>query len=418
MDLRPKLVLLMVLAVLVAALGASAVAGAAPAQLGPVIAVTPKLAIPNQTVTVFGSGFSSDAIAGGALLSGAHQITGQDGSVISFDGVPLRSPDVSYPVNFDAMGSWAASVTIPLTLETVAGEPIQITAVDDQGVTQTVQLDFQTPVIRVDPPTASRSSDLIVSGLWFPSSNTATAPNVQVSISYGGVELAVLTPTFLGELDAILKVPVTAATPSTNVVQARIIGFNRFAFTTHSVPGAGIIVSPDSGMSGSTVTINGSDFPTSATISSIRVGNINVSGSQPQGTDRNGEFVLSFLMPLLSPGVHTITASADGITAVIAFTVTEGTVLDQSLPAPQLSSAPTQALEKLTESDNLIRVWTFDNANKSWTFFDPRPAFAKANTITAMESGQVYWLRMNRVQTVALNGKSVRLFTGWNLVPW
>ena len=417
-DFRPKLVILMVFAVFLAASGANLGSGVAAAQLDPVLSVTPKLAIPNQTVTIFGTGFSSDEIEGGALLSGAHQITGQDGSVISFDGVPLRPPDVSYPVNFDAKGSWAASVNIPLTLETVAGEPIQITAVDDQGVTQTVQLDFQTPVIRVDPPTASRNSDLIVSGLWFPSSNTATAPNVQVAISYAGVELAVLTPSFFGELDAILKVPLTAVTPSINVVLARIIGFDRFAFTTHAVPGPGIIVSPNSGMSGSVVTINGADFPTSATISSIRVGNKKVSGSQTQSTDRNGEFVLSFVMPLLSPGVHTITVLADGISAVIAFTVTEGTVLDQPLPAPQPSSAPTQALETLTENDNLIRVWTFDNASKSWTFFDPRPAFSLANTITTMEPGRVYWLKLNRVQTAPLNGKSRVLFSGWNLLPW
>ena len=218
--------------------------------------------------------------------------------------------------------------------------------------------------------------------------------------------------------DAILKVPLTAVTPSINVVLARIIGFDRFAFTTHALPGPGIIVSPNSGMSGSVVTINGADFPTSATISSIRVGNKKVSGSQTQSTDRNGEFVLSFVMPLLSPGVHTITASADGISAVIAFTVTEGTVLDQPLPAPQPSSAPTQALETLPENDNLIRIWTFDNASKSWTFFDPRPAFSWANTITTMEPGRVYWLKLNRVQTAPLNGKSRVLFSGWNLLPW
>ena len=92
--------------------------------------------------------------------------------------------------------------------------------------------------------------------------------------------------------------------------------------------------------------------------------------------------------------------------------------MNEPLPAPQPSTVPEQALGSLTQGDNLVRVWTFDNANKTWSFFDPRPAFAKANTIRSMVPGRIYWLRLNRVQTAALNGKRVELFEGWNLVPW
>ena len=61
-----------------------------------------------------------------------------------------------------------------------------------------------------------------------------------------------------------------------------------------------------------------------------------------------------------------------------------------------------------------IRVWTFDNSTKRWEFFDPRPAFVKANTIKTMVPGRIYFLRLNRAQNTALNGKGVLLSKGWN----
>jgi len=63
-------------------------------------------------------------------------------------------------------------------------------------------------------------------------------------------------------------------------------------------------------------------------------------------------------------------------------------------------------------------VWNFDNSTKRWTFFDPRPAFANANTINNLVTGHVYWLKVNRMQAAPLNGKAVFLVEGWNLVPW
>ncbi len=154
----------------------------------------------------------------------------------------------------------------------------------------------------------------------------------------------------------------------------------------------------------------------------IRVGNTTVSTSPAPITSRNGDFISSFILPLLSAGAHTVTAKAGGISAaVVPFTVTEGeVVVDQVLPTPvpTLTAAPINALENLSQDDNLVRVWTFNNADKSWAFYDPRPAFAKANSIKTMEAGSVYWIRLNNVQATALNGKSRVLFSGWNLLPW
>ena len=181
---------------------------------------------------------------------------------------------------------------------------------------------------------------------------------------------------------------------------------------------ASITPSPTSGKSGSIVTVTASDFPALSSVSSIRVGNIVVTATPAPRTDRKGDFESSFIMPLLDAGNHTITARAGGVSAVVSFTVTEGTELGQTLPASEFPSGPIKAFETLTLGENLVRVWTFDNASKAWTFFDPRPAFAKVNSITEMVAGRVYWIELNRDQTTPLNGSSRVLFNGWNLVPW
>ena len=119
MYLRPRLVFLMVLAVLLATLGANSVSLAAPTTLATTLSVTPQNAIPNQRVTLLGSGFTPVATSGGAGPSGAHQITGSEGSLISVGQTILVSPNVTYPINFDANGNWTALIILPVTAEVV-----------------------------------------------------------------------------------------------------------------------------------------------------------------------------------------------------------------------------------------------------------------------------------------------------------
>ena len=418
MDVRPKLVFLIFLAVFLAAPWAGPVSGAASANLASDLVVFPQNAVPNQTVALLGTGFTASAIGGGSAGSGTHQITGLGASVITVDGVPLTAPNATYPIDFDSMGNWAASVIIPVTAKIVAGGPITITATDDQGLMQTAQVMIRTPGISLDPPSSRINTDLSVTGQGFPASNPATAKGSQVSISYAGVLLALVPADSSGRFDATVRVPAAAAVLSSNTVRAQVVGFSQWATAIHTVPGASITVSPASGRPGTVVTISGEGFPANVLVSSNRAGYIAVLGSPAPVTDGEGRFVSYFAMPLFTPGFQTITATAGGITAVSNFEVIEGAAVNEPLPAPQPSTVPEQALGSLTQGDNLVRVWTFDNASKTWSFFDPRPAFAKANTIRSMVPGRIYWLRLNRVQTAALNGKRVELFEGWNLVPW
>ena len=66
----------------------------------------------------------------------------------------------------------------------------------------------------------------------------------------------------------------------------------------------------------------------------------------------------------------------------------------------------------ISNDDNLVRVWRFSNADQSWSFYDPRPAFASANTLAKTGAGDIVWVNVTAEQTF----QSGTLFPGWNLI--
>ena len=80
------------------------------------------------------------------------------------------------------------------------------------------------------------------------------------------------------------------------------------------------------------------------------------------------------------------------------------------------SVAPATGLASV--GDNLERLWHYDNATQAWAFYDPRPEFAAANTVTELVNGTIYWIKVDATVAVILNGKQVTLFAGWNQIVW
>ena len=414
MPIRTKAFIILVLLVLLNVSGVHS----APATFAAKLAVEPQAVVPNQRVTLTGRGFTSLVVPGGNGPSGAHQITGVGQSIITVGGTPLKPPYAFYPINFDLFGDWATTISIPVTDVTVAGGAITIEAVDDNGVSNTTQVIIGIPGITLNPASSRVNTEVSIVGQGFPAANVLTRFNAQVPISYAGFALAVVSADKFGGFTATIQVPKSTKIPSNNIVRATVLGFDQWGLGVHTVPEPTITLSPSTGVAGTAVTIAGKGFPPNIAVSTARTGGINVLGSPRLVTDDDGDFVKIFNMPVFPPGRQTVTVAVDGWAAKNVFTVVEGVAVTRALPLPSSSTKAADALASLTQDENLIRVWTFDNGSKTWEFFDPRPAFSKANTINSMVPSRIYWIRLNRDQTTSLNDTVVPLFKGWNLVPW
>ena len=414
MAIRSKVFIILALVFLLNVSGVHS----APASLSAKLAVEPQTVVPNQRVTLTGRGFTSLVVPGGNGPSGAHQITGVGQSVITVGGTTLNPPYAFYPINFDVFGDWATTISIPVTDVTVAGGAITIKAVDGNGVSNTTQVIIGIPGITLNPESSRVNTEVSIVGQGFPAANVLTRFNAQVPISYAGFALAVVSADKFGGFTATIQVPKSTKIPSSNIVRATVLGFDQWGLGVHTVPEPTITLSPSTGVAGTAVTIAGKGFSPNIDVSTARTGGINVLGSPRLVTDDDGDFVKIFNMPVFPPGRQTVTVAVDGWAAKNVFTVVEGVAVTRALPLPSSSTKAADALASLTQDENLIRVWTFDNGSKTWEFFDPRPAFSKANTINSMVPSRIYWIQLVRNQSATLNDRVVSLFEGWNLVPW
>ncbi|MDP7084773.1 MAG: hypothetical protein QGH97_10460, partial [Dehalococcoidia bacterium] len=80
-------------------------------------------------------------------------------------------------------------------------------------------------------------------------------------------------------------------------------------------------------------------------------------------------------------------------------------------PTETTSATETLFADEIT-ADNLVRVWFYDNATQDWSFFDPDPLFAAANTYADATTGNIVWVNVTEETTF----QSSTLFAGWNLI--
>lgn len=190
--------------------------------------------------------------------------------------------------------------------------------------------------------------------------------------------------------------------------------------TTNPTSGMG----QQTGAPGSRVTVRGTGFRSFTPVESIEIGGIEVLGNRTINTDENGAFeATDLVVPDLDPGIYSLRIQVGTgdlkTTAVSTFEVTS------SSETAGPGATPAQALGPL--GARLERAFHFDNATKNWSFYDPRPEFASANTMGGLTEGQVYWLKVTQNTTAVLNGQERVLSCVnegtpqedcWNLVVW
>ena len=387
--------------------------------LAATLTLSPASAVPNQSIAILGTGFTTATTAGGAGAAGVHQITGTGASVVTIGGITLTAPHITYPINLDSAGSLVAPAVVPINATTLATGSISVQVTDDQGVTASATLTVPARTITLSPTSSRRLTTVTVTGVGFPGDNLSVAGSITVSITYTATAVASVSPDSGGNFTTTFPVPATAAIPSTNTVTASIVGQTGTATATHSLPSASITVSPASSPSGFTVTVIGINFPAFVGVSSLKVGPIQALPSSGPNTNGDGTFTANMIVPSLPVGPQIVIATVGGLTAVANLTVLASLVPPTPTPTPTPTIVdPDIALEPLSAVDNLERVWHFNNTTKSWTFYDPRPGFSSVNTLSGMVTGQGYWIKVFQDQTVILNSRNRVMIEGWNLVAW
>ena len=402
-------------------------AGANITITGASLTATPNAVVPNQTVNLQGTGWTD---GGAATINAAN-----DASVISLGGATtgLRATGTAAvaainagngSVTIDNGGNWSAPVVIPMTNGSMGGGTQTLDVTDNGGRTGSVEIRIASRSLSITPAASGLGTTVSVEGSGYPAANSstgaATAPTVTMTYYYGSSSknVATFTPDGNGAFAGTFTVPLDAGIPSDNLVKSSFSytpsGGSATTVTntvSHSVPTASLSASLSSGPAGTVVTLSGSGFKAFSTVSSLTIGGVDSRPAPVPATDGDGELSTEVMVPQLATGSHAISVTIASTTASSNFSVTAAST-DTGVQSGVADAIGTPV------GDNLVRVFNFNNATKAWTFYDPDPDLADANTLSNVAAGSVYWIKVTADADVTLNGTLRNLYAGWNLVSY
>jgi len=383
---------------------------------GAVLTVTPDSVVPNQTVTLVGSGFSGSETINADSDASAISIGGSE-TDLKTAGSSTNSTKFNEDasVSTDNGGNWSASLIIPLNSTTVNPGTHELKVKDNGLRSGTTDLVLAERTLVLSTSESALGSTVTVTGAGYPAANTKAGADStpMVSIQYvpsGSTALTVasLQPDASGNISGSFEVPITASIPSTNSVRSvfTVSSVDYTTATTHDIPKAVMTMDPISGPSGTNVTITGSGFKAHSTVSTLDFGSIDVRPAPVPATGTDGTFTTTVLIPQANTGAHPMKATVSSTTASGTFTVT-----DEPAVSGDTESA-TYFASIIDNGENLVRVFRFDNTSQSWSFFDPLPAFAEVNELKTVAGGDIVWVRVNEAQDF----EGIALVAGWNLI--
>ena len=371
---------------------------------GPMVTSTPSTVLANQRVSLVGTGFTTGSI---------EKITFA-GKVIDPDNYGGAGT-----VRVDGGGNWNASVNLPLNTSTVSAGEHAIQVTDKAGRVGQVKVTVPERSVSITPVSGRVGTIAVVRGENFPSKNDEGV-SFNITVIYGtgttGSTTVSAVPDASGRFEVQLRIPTTAAIPSTNDVSVRFgedsQGGPWTINVSHDVPEGIITLSQTSGGPGSMVNIEGEGFRSFVPVSQVMIGSIDITPTPKPSTDVNGMINFDVMIPGLDVGIHTIEVKVGSTTASAGFTVTESGV------NPGDIMAVADAIEAI--GDNLVSVWHFNNDTKVWSFYSPE--LAEDNTLTHMITGETYLIQVKASQEVILNRdtRSLTCVGGncWNQIVW
>ena len=279
------------------------------------LSIRPAMAVPGQRILIEGSGFvAGDRISSvsiGNQTAGVYATADSAGNIVIAVNVPS---DESGP----GIGFGKKTVSVTAT---------------GSGRVAEGSLEIPKASITLDPATSRRGSIVNVSGSGFPSGDL-----VQVKYDNNGtfVTVAAGSADASGAVSIDFIVPSYANIGSKHNVEATSVGVYKSvtAKATHEIPGAMVTLSSDTISSGENITITGRHFPAFATVAVMEIGGIDVRPVPTPATSIDGDFESTVLVPLLEPGIHTVSVR------VSQTTVTTFLEIDTSVPVPPVQETP------------------------------------------------------------------------------
>lgn len=380
---------------------------------GPRVVSTPSEVRANQRISLVGTGFSPNSRIGDDVAGSISKIS------IGSHPIPWRDVNDGRDVHVDDGGNWSASVDLPVVEATTGGGERVIRITDSMGRRGTATVSLAERSFDITPPSGRVGTLAVVRGMGYPSKNDdgySFTIDVLYKVANGSTTRVSVLPDASGRFEVQLRIPTSAAIPSSNQVE---VSFSHQAggskitdVKQHMVPEGALILSETSGGPGSTVLLKGEGFKSFVPVGSVKIGNIEVTPTPRPSTDVNGMLEFDILIPGLEVGIQTIEVQVGQTTASVGFTVTESGI---AAGAIKLTAA---AIEELGE--NLVSVWHFNNDTKTWSFYDP--ALMEGNTLTHMITGETYLIRIKSTVEVILNRNTRNLTcvggNCWNQIVW
>ena len=293
----------------------------------------PSQVLANQRVTLSGNGFKAGTTISSISIGGK--------------AIPADRINNGGSVAVDDSGRWSATVDLPLNSTTTAEGQVAIQATDSAGAYGRGETTIPPRRVTIDPPFSRIGTTATVRGTGFPSRNEEGSSFV-VQIAYApgsGWETNVSTVSDAsGRFQTQIRIPTSAAIPSTNIVKAEFeYGPDDVVVTTtttHSVPPASIALSATSGAPGTEVNIKVEGAKAFVPVTRVLVGNVDVAPSPSPSTNALGISEFNIRIPNLYPGSFTIEVQMAGSNASTTFTVT-AVATPTPTPAPTPTPVPT-----------------------------------------------------------------------------
>ena len=363
---------------------------------GAPVTVSPSTAVAGQEVTVTGTGFTKSDDLDTVTVGGETVTYVSSGGLDTTDTIAAN-------VETDSSGNFSTSFLIPDSTTTRTAGDHKILVTDDGGLTGEVFITVPGRTLTLSVDESKRGSEVTVTGTGYEADGSVALTYLSGTTS---TSLGSATADSYGEFTKVVTIPNTPAIPSTNTITGAISGGGSKT-TAHKIPESSIALDVSESETGSSVTITGVGFPAYATVGTMTIGGLDVRPTPAPSTDVDGGFTSTVMVPGLTAGNHTVKVTASSVTGSISLKVVATTAA-----VVAASTATEDVFADSIAADNLVRVWKFNNADQSWSFYDPREAFAAANTLANTASGDIVWVNVTAEEAF----QSTTLYPGWNLI--